>query len=93
MGPGGFSVGPQWRRRAESRSSEKGRTMTQLLDKALSEIAKLTASEQDAVAALVLEELASEERWSASFAESQDLLPSLAEDTLAEHATGQTKPL
>ena len=50
-------------------------------------------SEQDALAALVLEELASEERWSASFAESQDLLASLADEALAEHAAGQTKPL
>ena len=67
--------------------------MTQLLDKALSEIAKLPASEQDAVAALVLEVLASEERWSSSFAESQDLLATLAEEALAEHAAGRTKPL
>ena len=67
--------------------------MTQLLDKALSEIAKLPASEQDAVAALVLEELASEERWSSSFAESQDLRATLAEEALAEHAAGKTKPL
>ncbi|MEI6452216.1 MAG: hypothetical protein WCP98_20010 [Actinomycetes bacterium] len=67
--------------------------MTQLLDKALSEVAKLPASEQDAVAALVLEELASETRWSLSFAESQDLLATLAEEGLAEHAAGRTKPL
>ena len=59
----------------------------------MGEIEKLPASEQDALAALVLEELASEERWSASFAESQDLLASLAEEALAEHAAGQTKPL
>jgi hypothetical protein len=67
--------------------------MTQLLDKALSEVAKLPASEQDAVAALVLEELASEKRWSLSFAKSQDLLAKLAEEALAEYASGQTKPL
>ncbi len=67
--------------------------MTKLLDKALSEVSKLPASEQDAVAALVLEELASEKRWSMSFAKSQDLLAKLAEDALVEHASGQTKPL
>jgi len=66
--------------------------MTKLLDKALSEVAKLPASEQDAVAALVLEELASEKRWSSSFAKSQDLLAKLAEEALAEYASGQTKP-
>lgn len=67
--------------------------MTHLLEKAFSEVAKLPASEQDAVAALVLEELASERRWSSSFAKSQDLLAKLAEEALAEHASGQTKPL
>lgn len=67
--------------------------MTQLLEKAISEIAKLPASEQDAVAALVLEELASERRWSSSFAKSQDLLANLAEEALTEYAAGKTKPL
>jgi len=67
--------------------------MTQLLEKAFSEVAKLPASEQDAVAALVIEELASEKRWSSSFANSQDLLAKLAEEALAEDASGQTKPL
>ena len=67
--------------------------MTHLLEKAFSEVAKLPASEQDAVAALVIEELASEKRWSSSFANSQDLLAKLAEEALAEYASGQTKPL
>jgi hypothetical protein len=67
--------------------------MTQLLDKAISEVAKLPASDQDAVAVLVLEELASEKRWSLSFAKSQDLLAKLAEEALAEYAAGKTKPL
>ena len=67
--------------------------MTQLLEKAFSEVAKLPASEQDAVAALVIEELASEKRWSSSFANSQDLLAQLAEEALADYASGQTKPL
>lgn len=67
--------------------------MTQLLEKAISEIAKLPASEQDAVVALMLEELASERRWSSSFAKSQDLLANLAEEALTEYAAGKTKPL
>ena len=67
--------------------------MTQLLEKALGEVAKLPESEQDAVAAMLLEELASEQRWSESFAKSQDLLAKLAEKALAEHAAGRTKPL
>ncbi|HSA88642.1 MAG TPA: hypothetical protein VLF42_01970 [Burkholderiales bacterium] len=67
--------------------------MTKLLEKALQEIAKLPASEQDAVAAMLLEELASEQRWSASFAKSQDELARLAEQALAEYKAGRTKPL
>ena len=67
--------------------------MTQLLEKALSQVAKLPASEQDAVAAIVIEELASEQRWSESFAKSQDLLAKLADEALADHAAGRTKAL
>jgi len=67
--------------------------MTQLLEKALSQVAKLPASEQDALAAIVLEELASERRWSESFAKSQDVLAQLADEALAEHAANRTKPL
>lgn len=67
--------------------------MTKLLEKALEEVAKLPASEQDAVAAILLEELASEQRWAASFAKSQDRLAKLAEQAIAEYTAGRTKPL
>ena len=67
--------------------------MTQFLEKALSEVAKLSASEQDAMAAILLDELASEQRWTESLAKSQDVLARLAEEALAEHAAGRTKPL
>jgi len=67
--------------------------MTQLLEKAISEVAKLPAAEQDAVAAILLDELASEQRWTESFAKSQDVLARLAEEALAEHAAGRSKPL
>jgi hypothetical protein len=67
--------------------------MTKLLEKALDEVAKLPASEQDAVAAILLEELASEQRWAKSFAGSQDQLAKLAQEALAEYKAGRTKPL
>lgn len=67
--------------------------MTQLLEKALSELAKLPASEQDELAAILLGELASDKRWSESFAKSQDVLAKLAKEALAEHEMGRTKPL
>ena len=67
--------------------------MTKLLDTAISEVAKLPEPEQDALAAILLEELASERRWSESFGKSQDALAKLAEEALAEHAAGRTQPL
>jgi hypothetical protein len=66
--------------------------MTQLLEKALTEIAKLTPPEQDAIAAILLEEIASEQRWAKSFEKSQDLLANLADEALAEDQAGITKP-
>ena len=67
--------------------------MTQLLEKALNEVAKLPPSEQDALAAILLEELASEKKWSELFAQSQDELAKLAEEALAEHRAGKSMPL
>lgn len=52
--------------------------MTQLLEKALAEIRKLPEPEQDAIAALILEELADDRRWDEAFARSQDQLARLA---------------
>lgn len=48
--------------------------MTPLLEKALSEVYKLSPEEQDAIAAVILEELADEQRWNKAFAESQSEL-------------------
>ncbi len=67
--------------------------MTELLEKALREVAKLPPADQDALAAILLAELASEQRWDESFARSQDALAKLAEEALAEHRAGLTKPL
>lgn len=52
--------------------------MTQLLQQAFSEIKKLSEPEQDAIASLILDELADEQRWQASFARSQGPLARLA---------------
>jgi hypothetical protein len=53
--------------------------VTQLLEKALIEVKKLPEPEQDAIAALILDELADEQRWQESFARSQDQLARMAE--------------
>ncbi len=67
--------------------------MTELLQKAFDEAAKLPCEEQDALASLVLDELASEARWTDAFARSQDKLSRLAEEARAEYRQGMTKPL
>ena len=66
--------------------------MTQLLDKAIAEAAKLPEQEQDALAAILLAEIQSEERWTETFAKSQDLLEALAGEARTEHAAGKTEP-
>lgn len=67
--------------------------MTKLLETALDRVSKLSDAEQDAVATILLDELASEQRWTELFAKSQDVLARLAEKALSEHAAGRTKPL
>jgi hypothetical protein len=67
--------------------------MTKLLEKAFAEASKLPEQEQDALAAVILEELASERRWDQAFADSADLLARLADQALAEHRAGKTHVL
>lgn len=67
--------------------------MTKLLEKAFAEAAKLSESEQEALAAWILEELASERRWEEAFAASADALTHLAHETVTEHQAGKTQEL
>lgn len=67
--------------------------MTELLEKAFAEAAKLPAREQDALAAWILDEVASEQRWERAFADSTDTLTRLANEALAEHREGRTRGL
>jgi hypothetical protein len=67
--------------------------MTQLLETAYRRVIKLTDSEQDAIAALILDALGDEEQWTEQFAKSQDILATLAQEALAEHHAGKTLPL
>lgn len=67
--------------------------MTQALTAAVAVATKLPPAEQDALAAILLEEIASERRWSQSFAKSQSVLESLASEALAEFEVGKAEPL
>ena len=65
--------------------------MTDLLERAFAEAAKLPPAEQEALAAWILEELAAERHWQESFRQSADLLDKLADEALNEHRNRRTK--
>ena len=53
---------------------------------------KLPPKDREALGALLLQEIQSDKRWSELFASSKDLLSKLADEALAEHKAGKTKP-
>jgi hypothetical protein len=65
--------------------------MTELLERAFAEASKLPVEDQNAMAALMLEELASEQRWDAAFAASQGQLSEMARAALREFEVGETR--
>ncbi len=65
--------------------------MTELLEKAISEVQRLPEGEQDAIARLILEELEDERRWDAAFAGSPHVLAKLLEEAEAEDRAGLTQ--
>ena len=67
--------------------------MTHALVAAIAQAEKLPPEEQDVLAAILVEEIASEQRWSQSFARSQHVLEALATEALAEFKAGKTRPL
>ena len=67
--------------------------MAQALEKALTAVAQLSEEEQSRLGEWILAELAAERAWNERFAESSDLLASMAKDALAEHARGETSDL
>ncbi|MBI3631143.1 MAG: hypothetical protein HY221_02295 [Candidatus Sungbacteria bacterium] len=67
--------------------------MTELLERAVKKVNTLTDSEQNAIAALILEEIADEVRWDRTFANTQDALAKMAADAMAEDHAGKTNVL
>ena len=65
--------------------------MTTLLEQALAEIQKLTPDQQDTIAALILEELADEQKWDRAFAESHTALARLAQEVRARKRDGKIR--
>ena len=69
--------------------------MTRLLQEAFERIAKLPQEKQNRYAQFLLATLESDQRWAELFArpESEDLLEHLADETLAAHRAGRTRPV
>ena len=69
--------------------------MTPLLQQAFEAAAQTTATEQNLLAQLVLDQLHSQQQWDRLFAcpKSEDLLAGLAKKALDEHHSAGTKPL
>jgi hypothetical protein len=65
--------------------------MTQLLEQALAQVKKLDQSAQDAIAALILDELADEERWDEAFSRSQPQLAMMAGKVRGDILAGRVR--
>lgn len=65
--------------------------MTTLLEQAIAEVQKLAPEQQDGIAALILEELADEQRSDQAFADSQDVLARIAQDVRAKKRAGKRR--
>jgi len=60
--------------------------MNALLEKALAEVARLPDADQEAIAALILDEIAAERGWDERFAKTQDQLSKLVRSARDEVA-------
>jgi hypothetical protein len=64
-----------------------------MLEKAMRVVGTLPPREQDALASMLLDELASEKRWARLLFRSQENLAELAEEAIQEHRGGLTRPM
>lgn len=67
--------------------------MTELLERAIARLQALPESEQNAIAAMILEETEDDRRWDESFSRSPNILAKLAASAMAEYHSGQTQEL
>jgi glutathionylspermidine synthase len=66
--------------------------MNKLLEHVFSQAAKLSDEQQEAIAARILQDMATERGWDERFAKSQDLLADLARQAGEHIAQGTTLP-
>ena len=67
--------------------------MTKALEEVLKQVSKLPEAEQDALAEAIRAEIEAEKDWATSFAGSLDVLERLADEAIADHRAGRTKPI
>jgi restriction endonuclease len=67
--------------------------MTRLFGQAIAKVSTLTSAEQNAIATMILDELADEEKWKLSFAQSQDKLAKLADKVREDIKMGRVKKM
>lgn len=65
--------------------------MSRLLDHAVAEARKLTAAEQDAIAAIILEEIEDDRKWEEALARSPEKLAALAARAQDQVRTGRCR--
>ena len=66
--------------------------MTTMLQKAVERALALPEKEQDALAAILVQEMESETRWEKALADSQDALAELAREATDEFKSGIVRP-
>ena len=67
--------------------------MTNALKEIFEEASRLPESEQNALAAAIRAEIEAEAAWARLLADSAGTLENLADEALAEHRSGRTRPL
>jgi hypothetical protein len=67
--------------------------MTKALEEVLRQVSRLPEAEQDALAEAIKAEIGVEKDWEKSFARSLDVLDRLADEAIADHRAGRTKPI
>jgi hypothetical protein len=67
--------------------------MNTRLEEAFAQASQLPPEEQEALAALLLDEIASEKLWDRAFAQSQDQIFQLSDEALTEFMEGRTVSL
>jgi len=67
--------------------------MTELLERALRKLAESPPDTQDAIASQIIDSLADDQAWEASFARDPERLSRLVQDAENEIRRGETRPL